>query len=185
MGYIGKNSELAWMQSLDSESLGPGRQNPTGKIPSLPSLRSIIPLSYFLDENFISTYQDDNPYVLPTRVWGDYLLEIYLQAVDPFFPLIERRLFSLQYEQVFSKDSSRPPKKWMAVLNIIFAIGTRYCQLSHFGPGTDVDDGSIFFYRAMALSSNDGAFCEYADIQQVQIESLASIYYLALAQVNR
>lgn len=111
MGYIGKNSELAWMQSLDSESIGSGRQNLTVKIPSLPSLRSVIPLSYFLDEHYISSYQGDNPYVLPTKIWGDYLLEIYLQAVDPFFSLIERRLFSLQYEQVFTKDNSRPPKK--------------------------------------------------------------------------
>jgi hypothetical protein len=185
MGYIGKNSELAWMHNLDNEPTSSDRQNPTEYRPSLPSLRSIIPLSYFLDEHNISSDREANPYILPTRLWGNYLIATYLQTVDPSFPLIEKSLFTLQYEQAFSQTRSRPSKKWMAILNMILAIGTKYCQLSHSGPETDIDNDGIFFRRAMTLSSNDSVHCEHADIQQVQIESLASIYYLASDQINR
>jgi hypothetical protein len=184
-GYIGKNSELAWMHNLDNRSLSSDRQNPTENRPLLPSLHSIIPLSYFLDEHHISNYREANPYVLPTRAWCDRLIEAYFHTIDPSFPLIDRRLFISQYEQAFSHTKSRPSKKWLAVLNIILAIGTIYCRLSRSGPDTNIDDGDVLFQRSMSLSSNDSVYSEHADIQQVQIESLASIYYLASAQINR
>jgi hypothetical protein len=184
-GYIGKNSELAWIHNLDNQSLSADRQNTTESRLLLPSLPSIIPPSYFLDEHPISDYREANPYVLPTRAWCDRLIEAYLHTIDPSFPLIDRSLFISQYEQAFSQTRSSPSKKWLALLNIILAIGTIYCRLSRSGPDTDIDNGDALFRRSMTLSSNDSVYSEHADIQQVQIESLASIYYLASAQINR
>jgi hypothetical protein len=184
-GYIGKNSEIAWIHNLDNRSLSADRQNSTESRLLLPSLNSIIPLSYFLDEQHISNFREANPYVLPTRAWCDRLIEAYLHTIDPSFPLIDRSLFISQYEQAFSQTRSRPSKKWLALLNIILAIGTIYCRLSRSGPDTDIDNGDVLFRRSMTLSSNDSIYSEHADIQQVQIESLASIYYLASAQINR
>jgi hypothetical protein len=173
------------MHNLDNWSLSSGRQNPTENRPLLPSLNSIIPLSYFSDEHHISNYREANPYVLPLRATCDRLIEVYLHTIDPSFPLIDRSLFISQYEQAFSQTRSQPSKKWLAVLNIILAIGAIYCRLSRSGPDADIDDGDVLFQRSMTLSSNDSVYSEHADIQQVQIESLVSIYYFASAQINR
>jgi hypothetical protein len=137
-----------------------------------------------MGERHDSEVEEADPYILPTRSWGNHLMETYLQRVDPSFPLIERALFASQYKHAFTQYSSTPPRKWLAVLNMLFAIGAKYLELSQSGLNSDLDD-HIFFHRAMTLSANESIHCEHADIQQVQIELLASIYYLASAQINR
>ncbi|KAJ5902655.1 hypothetical protein N7495_003183 [Penicillium taxi] len=185
LGYIGNNSELAWMHKLDCESLDSVRKRWSENRRSLPPQNSITHLSYFLNEERNLEAEVADPFTLPTRPWGNYLIQTYFQTVDPSFPLLDRDLFASQYEHVFEQNKSRPTKNWLAVLNILFAIGSRYYQLSQPGPNNYTDD-HVFFDRATTLSSISGSVkCGHADIQQVQIELLASIYYLASSQINR
>lgn len=76
---------------------------------------------YHLDDIDIAVLSPVQTYWIPPRQLADQLFEDYLNTVHPFFPIISRVLFRAQYRNFFEK-AARPGDKWLAVLNMIFAI---------------------------------------------------------------
>lgn len=72
----------------------------------------------------------------------------------------------------------------MAVLNLAFAIATRYSMLmdSHTG-GPVVITG--YFARVWRLGIGNFSLLGHLTLQQVQVEGLASFYLLSIGQANR
>ncbi|KAH8698520.1 hypothetical protein BGW36DRAFT_272033, partial [Talaromyces proteolyticus] len=177
-GFIGKNSEISWLEGLKELRDAP---------PKVRTLNdaTLSSVSYHLDEIRLSESDDyGNPYELPPKDLADKLFGAFLDSVGDSFPIIRKTLFSQQMNNLYSQPSTtRPGNRWLAILNIIFAIGGIACQYTQ--QAQSKLSPKIFFSRAKALSGGENILYEHADLQQVQVESLLAFYFLCSAQINR
>ncbi|KAL4869871.1 hypothetical protein BDV12DRAFT_166994 [Aspergillus spectabilis] len=182
-GYIGKESEIAWMQKLETEASDLNRECDQQVSPPADT---VTPMSYHLDNLQIAEPLPlaGDPRFLPPKPWAAHLLNIYFDSVGPTFPLINKPLFVSQFNCAFIHTTQQPTRKWLAVLNLVLAIAAKYYQLAEPVFGSDVDD-RIFLSRAIALTTTRWLAIQHADLHQVQIDLLLAIYYLASGQINR
>lgn len=189
-GYFGKNSEVAWMQKLENEAKHRSRHgiqdgDPAGDCsrgrPEVP----ISLMSYYLDDLDIPMFHEVDPSAVPSKHLADKYFSAYMLVFHPSFNVVRRKAFTSQYARFIRQPSSvRPPRKWLAVLNMIFAIGCHYCRLTGDDVGDD-RDSLVFLARARKLSLTEDTLFEHSDLQQVQVEFLVAFYLLARGQVNR
>ncbi|KAJ5950681.1 uncharacterized protein N7479_009094 [Penicillium vulpinum] len=187
-GYMGKNSEITWMQRLQREadqrakglpgSLEPGQDLKTDDALALHAV------NYHLDDLDISVPGPIQLYSMPPREMADHMFEAYLTTVHPFFPIINKPLFSAQYRTFFD-SAAQPGDKWLAILNMIFAIGAKHSHLIDAPWRGDDKDHLVYLTRARILSMNGDALFSHPDLQQVQVEALVAFYLLASDQINR
>jgi hypothetical protein len=198
-GFFGKNSEVNWIRKLESgvrmkSPERPGAPNPfhleSESDPSWlrkqQSLERQIPTSmmdYHLDGLDIPLIEPCDILAVPSRALADRYFDAYLVNVHPTFSAIRKMTFISQYHQFF-KNASTPPRKWLAVLNMILAIGCRYCRLIA-GPQADDEDDLLYLTRARHLGLHSNVLFEHTDLQQIQLELLVAVYLLCLGQVNR
>lgn len=196
-GFFGKNSEVSWMQRLETNV---DRESVLSASPVTPLLSASSPLAvsnkrpgsrdvsihmmnYHLDDLAIPPLDDSDPFTVPPRAVADEYFNTYLAFVHPTFPAIRRTTYVAQYRQFYDLASS-PPRNWLGILNMIFAIGCWYCQLSK----PDIssrENPSIYFARTRKLVFDQDSLFEHPDLQQTQLELLISVYLLALGQINR
>lgn len=187
-GYMGKNSEVTWMQRLRREAeqrvrmqsgalSGAFEKEPEGEY-------ALHAVNYHLDDLDIAIPGPVEVYWMPPRHVADRLFEDYMTTVHPFFPIISGTLFRTQY-RTFFKSAARPGDKWLAILNMIFAVASKHARLTHTPLGGDEHDHLVYFTRARILSMNGDTLFSHPDLQQVQVEGLIAFYLLASNQINR
>lgn len=183
-GYMGKDSEVIWMQRLDSEAARQSGQGNLAHPRSLPSPTddSISSINYHLDDHKLSGSGVSNPFILPPRALSDRLFQAYLDKVQPSLAFIRRDLFCDQYRRCFLGNAN-PGRKWLAILNILLAIGCSFSRLA--GENLDSTDENLFFARAKSLGASEKILYDHDDLQQVQLEALMAFFLLVISQINR
>jgi hypothetical protein len=146
---------------------------------------SVTSMSYHLDDFGISVPETVEQYEIPPREIADQLFDAYLFSVHPSFPIIGKTTFTSQYQLFFDKPSKRPGNKWLAILNMIFAIAAKYSHLIQATWKREERDHLVYFTRARKLGMNGEALFSHPDLQQVQVEGLVAFYLLASGQINR
>lgn len=198
-GFFGKNSEVNWIRKLES---GVGLKSPQKHLSNplhmeshrdstsiqqqQQSLEKQIPTSmmdYHLDSLDIPLIEPCDPFVVPPRELADRYFDAYLINVHSTFSAIRKMTFTSQYQKFFN-NALTPPRKWLAILNMIFAIGCRYCRLIDDPQSTDEED-LLYLTRARHLGLHSNVLFEHTDLQQIQLELLVAVYLLCLGQVNR
>lgn len=187
-GYMGKNSEVTWMQRLRREAEQRSQMQPGTYEPDLDSPRdgdfALHAVNYHLDDMDITPPGPVQTYWIPPRHLADQLFEDYLNTVHPFFPIISRPLFRAQYKNFFEK-AARPGDKWLAILNLIFAIAAKHAHLRQAPWRGSEQDHLYYLTRARILSIDGDTLFSHPDLQQVQVEGLVAFYLLASDQINR
>jgi hypothetical protein len=126
------------------------------------------------------------PYQLPGKEVADALVQSYFTTLHPAFPLIMGPVFMHQYDS-FWETSETPSNTttWLAVLNLIFAIGA----VHGFTIGADWvkndQDHVSYFIRARLLSPEPLAMVHVPTIENIQLGSLFGLYLMASCQINR
>lgn len=211
-GFMGKNSEITWLQRVreenkygdaEADSRSDEAHRRLGRIPaaSLGSKRppgdSQIPLaeadigfaindsSYHLDDVSITTFEAVDPYEMPTRETAQHLFNAYITRVHPAFPIVGKLNLSNQFQKFIAGSVQRPPEKWLAIINLIFAIGATYSHLIKAEWEGDERDHLIYFTRARMLSMNSETIFQHPDLQQIQILGLMTFYLMCISQINR
>ncbi|KAJ5111358.1 hypothetical protein N7532_001893 [Penicillium argentinense] len=194
-GYMGKSSEISWMQRLQKEAEQRARGNPGSLDPNTdgeetPDDRfSLHALNYHLDDLEISVSEPVQLYGMPSRHLAHRLFDDYLKTVHPFFPIISKPLFRAQFQTFFDSSArysaARPGNKWLAILNTIFAIAAKHAHLINAPWRGDENDHLMYLARARQLSMNSEVLFSHPDLQQVQVEGLIAFYLLASDQINR
>jgi len=181
MGFVGEHSEMAWLyrlkRDLDQESA-----TSAGDSSDRPSISS---LNYFQDDCEISILIKLDPMQRPPQDLADKLVDNYFQAVHHSFPIVGKEIFLSQYRSFYSNANVRPGKRWLAVLNLIFAIAAKYSLLADSQPLVNSDGHLVYFTRAWRLSIGNVALLDHPNLQQVQVEGLAAFYLISTGQVNR
>lgn len=204
-GFFGKNSEIQWMQRLE-ESVGnqcQSREQASSTSPGVSPMRglskhpqgtqrnltdgTIATVNYHLDDLSIPLPDSSiDVLAVPQKEIADEYLNAYMTQVHPFFGAVRKSTFRNQYEQFMGKHMMlAPPRKWLAILNMIFAIGCRHCRLMAPAQSAIYENDLVFLSRARHLGLHSNILFEHADLQQIQLEFLIAIYLLSLGQLNR
>lgn len=72
----------------------------------------------------------------------------------------------------------------MAVFNLVLAIATRHSSLMRKEPEGGTGTHMSYFTRALQLCMRNYAVFDHPNLQQVQVESLMSLYMLSIGHVN-
>ncbi|RAL04313.1 uncharacterized protein BO80DRAFT_422159, partial [Aspergillus ibericus CBS 121593] len=191
-GFFGKISEVAWMQRLEDEAEQRSRKKEESvdvdgsQPPPHPSQRqetAIATMSYYLDDLSIPLMDAVDPYALPPKELANRFFTAYMESVHPSFNVVRKTAFISQYRQFFSQPI-KPPQRWLAILNMIFAIGCRYCRAIAGKADGDYDD-LVYLNRARKLTMGESVVFEHADLQQIQVEFLVALYFVSVCQINR
>lgn len=143
---------------------------------------SMASVDYHIKSTDYPGLEDENPYALPARSLAERLLRLYIDSVQPSLPIVRQALFVDQFLSFYSGELIHPGRKWLAVLNLIFAISSKLCQMS----GQDIHGSdSKFFSRAQKLVISESLVEDHEDLQQVQAETLAAFFLLTSSQINR
>ncbi|BCS21483.1 fungal specific transcription factor domain-containing protein [Aspergillus puulaauensis] len=169
------------MQKLETEATKLNHES--RQLASPAEKEPVASMSYHVDFLHIADSLPVEPRLLPPRPWAGRLVNIFFESIAPSFPLINKPLFASQFSYAYS-SSAEPTQKWLAVLNLIFAVSSKYYQLAEPVAGKDVDD-RIFLSRAISLNTSHNLAADHADLHQVQVELLLAIYYMAAGQINR
>lgn len=192
-GYIGKGSEITWMQRVQketeqrrksqSEHLGP---NGGDKDSTATTSQQFPPpeMNYHLDDFDIGVAEPVQMYWVPSRPLADKLFETYLRVAHPYFPIINRPLFHDQYERFFD-SFALPGDKWIAILNMVFAIAASYAHVAQLEWRGDPQDHLLYLTRARMLSMSGDEVFRHPDLQQVQVEGLMAFYLISTDQIHR
>lgn len=192
-GFIGKTSEVNWLQKLSREVNIKCEAAVMSENKHAPSLTPqpeghceplVASLNYYLDDLEMPSSMHVDAYEVPPREVANQLFNAYLASVHPSFPIVGISTFVSQFQVYFKQPSLKPGDKWLAILNLIFAIGSKYAELTDAEFQESDDDHSVYFSRARILSLDDQLF-QHSDLQQLQVEGLASFYLLASGHVNR
>ena len=140
--------------------------------------------NYYLDDLDMPASVQVDIYEVPSRETATKLFNAYLTSVHPSYPIIGISTFVSQFQVYFNQPSLKPGNKWLAILNLIFAIGAKYAHLTDAEWKGHEDDHHTYFSRARALSLDD-QLLHHPDLQQLQVEGLASFYLLASGHINR
>lgn len=181
-GYFGEASEIAWLQKLGTAV---NKLTTDNEPPHSFHIEDSTPsMNYHLGSTpVLETTLSLEPKCLPPKPWAAQLVSTFFKSVGPSFPLINKPLFIVQFDKAFAHCASQPSRKWLAVLNLILAVGSRFYRLSEPASESDVDD-HVYLSRALALSSAPGT-TKYVGLHQVQIDLMFAIYYLFSGQLNQ
>ncbi|OJJ99338.1 hypothetical protein ASPACDRAFT_29922 [Aspergillus aculeatus ATCC 16872] len=181
-GFIGRGSDIAWLQRLDAE-VG-GLERPGTEQHAKHNKESLASLNYHLDNLVLADPIHGDSYAMPPKPWADQLLQTYFSSIHQTFPLLLEPLFCQQYENAFRSRLSTPPQSWLVIFNLVLAIGAKSLQLRQEHWDEDLDD-RILVSRAIALNAKHNSVLGYVELQQVQIRTLFALYYLVAGQINR
>lgn len=200
-GFMGKNSEVAWMEKLRRHTdvrLDKGEENDprtdfgTGldesREDSGRKVQRNQPLSesnYHCDDIPLSTHENVLPYHVPPRATADLLLTCYLDCVHPALPILGKTTFLRQYNAFYDSPNLKTGPQWLAILNLVFAIGARYSRLVRAEWRTITDDHETYFSRARLLGLDASVIWAPAELQRIQSHGLTSFYLMATHQINR
>lgn len=204
-GFHGKNSELTWMQKLrqptaqdseedqdnDHEHEHQDRWTDGYTSPVFhndnpgPAFTPTSEANYHCDDLALDPPGHVNMFEMPLQATADMLFQSYLETVHPAFPIIGKTTFNYQYQAfLVSQDQSKINRNWLAILNLIFAIGAKYSHLIQAEWSGDKTDHLVYFTRARMLGFNTDAILGHAELQKIQIAGLVSFYLMAMSQIN-
>jgi hypothetical protein len=141
--------------------------------------------AFFLDEIAIPLRNDPGIFAYPIQAVADELVDRYFQVAHPSFPILGKEIFLSQYRYFYSNSTRKPGNKWMALLNIVFAIAAKHSEVAGYQHQLDHNHHTVYFSRAWQLGTSDNAIWELPNLQQTQTEGLISLYLVSAGQVNR
>ena len=195
--FIGNASEERWLQRLERELSESDRSENEPKLHPPPNLagstgqqRRIAKTKSFpypedMDTSIIGNEID--PYGLPVKSAADALVRTYFATVHPSFPLIDRALFSHQFEEYFTMSESETFKDrtFITTLQIVFAIGAVHAHRTRAEWAGDDRDHLLYFARARVLGIEMGILSDLVYHGQVQVFGLSGMYFMVTNQINR
>ncbi|KAI2676318.1 transcriptional regulator family: Fungal Specific TF [Penicillium roqueforti] len=182
IGFTGEHSASAWLYRLRC-LIGPTSSNPDGQFEESTPL-SISSCAFFIDDTRISPIKKLDALAYPSKAVADELVDRYFQVAHASFPVVGKEIFLSQCRSFYSKSTAHPGNKWMALLNMVFAIAARHFELSG-DQSQDHNIHAVYFTRAWQLHTSESIRLENPNLQQAQVEGLISLYLLSIGQANR
>ncbi|KAI8939159.1 hypothetical protein NX059_004993 [Plenodomus lindquistii] len=208
-GYVGRESPVQWLQSLHErieQSAVQQRRDATASTHTditsnpdsdfQPFLRRRISRSghfakfyFYLDSVDISLEVGD-PNVVPSVEIAGKLYKHYRSAVhDPLRILGDTFVEQLRTFYIVVHGGGMLPacSKWKACMNLVFAIGARYAELTNDDSHADDHNHLVYMWRAVNLLElrSFNTLVAAPDLLLIQATGLLAFYYLTIGHVSR
>ena len=131
-------------------------------------------MSYNIDDTPVLIPESVDAFEIPNRDIIDHLFNAYLNIVHPSSPIIGKVNFIWQYQAFINRPHMKPGNKWLAILNMIFAISGKYSHLIQADWGGDDRDHLTYFTRARLLALNSESIFNHLDLRQIQVSGLVA-----------
>ena len=195
-GFLGKSSEVTWLSRLkkqvrfNEDSGGRfeqerDRHQDTTMLPDPRHEFSTSRVDYNTNDQSVIMTEDVDAFALPNMDVADNLLNTYMNSVHCTYPIVGKNTFVNQYRTFFRGPPIKPGSKWMAVLNLVFAIAAKHSHLTRAPWAGDASDHLVYFERARLLGLTAERLMDHSDMQQVQVYGLTAFYFLCIDQMNR
>lgn len=95
-----------------------------------------------------------DPHEIPPADVAERLFDCYHRTVHQSFPIVPNGFeeqFRKYYDAVRKGRPFQVPEKWLAILNLIFAIGAQYSHLTNAEWSGDDRDHIVYMTRAIRL----------------------------------
>lgn len=192
LGFVGKHSEISWLYNLkrdlelNASPLATSSDANPLNTPDDQDRNAIASVTYFLDDEDIPVLEDADPMARPPHAVANSLVQNFFTTIHPTFPIIVPDTFVRQVNTFYTSSFVRPGRRWLAVLNLVFATSSRgFHRQMHPDSMATNDDTLLYFSRAWKLGMKANTLLEHPDLQQVQIEGLLALFLLASGHVNR
>lgn len=207
-GFIGKASEIQWLRKLHTEGgndkedgpYGPpghDRESATERLAALRHRQRINPVplirtskaNYYLDQEPLETDLIADPMEMPPFDLAERLIMAYMDSCHNSFPFLAKKAVMGEFYRYYAATQRgkphNPPQKWLATMNLVFAIGAVYSHLTAAEWCVDDRDHLVYYSRACMLGLKDPWWFSHPDLPQMQITGLLSFYYFSIGRVNR
>lgn len=185
-GYVGQGAGVHWLRSLqdDSNTETPTQQGISDPNDAIPATEhssatkpgppgSVTEASFYLDADSADLDVEVDPYGLPPIEIAEKLLDCYMQTVHKSFPILSPQ-FEDQFRRYFKSVKSEPPfqvpDKWLAMLNLVFAIGAQYSHLIGAEWQEESRDHVVYMTRTIRLLG-PWPFATTPDLALIQVVS--------------
>jgi len=158
------------MQQLERDD-----ESTAGSAYTVENIERVSSFNYYLNDEDVDLGFDINPYELPLWKTSDYLLNCYMNTVHDSFPILPRQQFEEEFRKYFEAglngNAPRLSLKWQAILNLVFAIGSKHSDLVK--ATQKVHEGDHFIYAARARRCGPNEFTpNHPDVPQIQLTGL-------------
>lgn len=201
-GFLGKNSEVVWMQRLNRWVNEPsdGIRSPEGNQLMEHGVRptseqatglgatndqSTSDSTYHCDDLPVIVTDQVDPFELPPKNVADRLFQSYFDTVHPAFPILGKSTFVSQYQTFNHRQALNTGNNWRAILNVIFAIAAKYSHLIQAEWRGDERDHLVYFTRARMLGFDGESILAHPELQHIQVAGLIAFYLMTINQVSR
>ncbi|KAJ5504332.1 hypothetical protein N7463_007206 [Penicillium fimorum] len=183
IGFVGEHSATAWLYRLKC-LIGQPISNSDGQFEE-SARPSVSSCGFFMDDAGIPPINDLDVFAYPPQAIADELVDRYFQVAHASFPVVGKEIFLSQCRSFYSNSTTHPGNKWMALLNMVFAIAARHSELSGDQSQQNHSSHTVYFSRARRLSLGESGLLDNPNLQQTQVEGLISLYLLSIGQPNR
>lgn len=202
-GFMGKNTDAGWLQTLDNStqqkdtqaagstlSCGPNAKGDAKLLPGVQEILSgstVTSMSYSLDDITIMPPASIKAREKPPFHLTEFLVRQYFQTVQRYFPIVDEASFRREIWSVYNSTSDPAPlgSKWPVIMNLVLAISAKFCEAAQVNTGAGSRKHLEYFTRARVCGLSESALFDHPDLQQLQVEGLTAFYFLVSGQTNR
>ena len=189
-GYVGKTSEISWIQRC-REILH--RKSPVGATISqrdldLHSLRA-QDLNYHMDDTVLLSVDEDRVEVLgwPSSKSATALSQAFFDSLHCVFPFIDRDQY---YDAMQRFPCGRPglswdERRWLSMANLVFGLGSKWLYLAESETECGSQDHLMYYARARALGLDHRLLFDHPTLEQVQALGLLALYLFVNNSIAR
>ncbi|OCT47859.1 fungal specific transcription factor domain-containing protein [Cladophialophora carrionii] len=190
-GFVGKMSEISWIQRAFETVRGYRDDNP-GRVHAAEmdvNIATTTDFIYFMDDTNVLAVDEDyvDPYHWPAKESVVLLSEAFFHAMQGTFHFVLREQF-LQQAYQFSatgQNLSWSKRRWLALANLVWAIGSKWLQITKLDESSSNEDHLIYYARARALGLDHRVLFDHPDIERVQGIGLLAFYLLINGSITR
>ena len=190
-GHFGEMSEVSWMQYARRYLVGSPNVVGFHQTSSQRDLYSAqaFDLTYFMDdEDLLSTDEDHIvPEHLPPSETALTLSEAYFHAVQGAFQFVQREWFLRELEKLLH-GIERPwwaKRKTLGLVNIVWAVGSKWLQMTQLPGPILVEDHLTYYARARALGLDHRVLFDHPDVEMTQAIGILGFYLLVNGSIQR
>ncbi|KIY03019.1 uncharacterized protein Z520_01485 [Fonsecaea multimorphosa CBS 102226] len=190
-GFVGKMSEISWIQRGFETVRGhtPVHPGPLHAAEMDEYLATTTDFIYYMDDINVLSVDEDyvDQYHWPADESLVILSEAFFHSMQGAFHFVLREEF-LQQAYSFSDKGAAPSwgkRRWLALANLVWAIGGKWLQITQLAEGDANGDHLIYYARARALGLDHRVMFDHPDIERVQGIGLLAFYLLVNGSITR
>ena len=189
-GYLGKMSEVSWMQRVREHLIGQPTAVGSDATPAQLDLSSAqaYDLTYSMDdENLLFVNEDDiNSRHLPPPATALFLYEAYFHALQGAFQFVTHGSFLRVLNQVSTETHSTwAGRRAMGLANIIWAVGAKWLSDTKLDQHEFEEIHLSYYARARALGLDHRILFYHPDVQMTQAIGILAFYLMLNGSIQR